>query len=343
MRHLLLFFITTFLSVGLMQAQEVDVASMKAMMAEKQAAADALAAEAAAIQAELDALPGWRTGGYGAIGFDGIRNNNWFAIGAPNSQQGNLNLGFGGFANLVQDGYFWDNSLGVKLARTGAFAIAGDDATKSVALTNNALDFRSLFGKTISPKLAISAELAWLSTVLERESDIKYNFALNNPGQATFSAGITWLPMDNLKVNIHPIGYQKNWPGTLASMAGAKIGASYTAQITPKINWVSNLGAFIPYTNSTKDSGVDLAYTDAAGVAQMVNKMYGTGDLMNWNWINTFTTNIWKGIGVVAELGLAGNQQLADRSRVASSVDGIIGDDNPFQSYYSVGLGYTFK
>jgi len=340
MRHLQLLFIML-LCATFAQAQyeNLDLDGLKAAQAEKMAMHDAAQAEIDALQGLIDKFPGWKFGGYGSLGYDGIRNNNWFGISNPNSSQGALNLGFGGTARLDQEKFFWDNLLGVKLARTGAFEVAGEEGTKSVILTNNFLELNSTAGYKIAPKWAISAGLNWISTVLERETDIKYNFALNEPGKATISAGITWLPITNLRVDIHPLGFQKNWPGTLSSMAGAKIGATYTAQILPSIGWSSRLDAFVPYSGA---GDVSFDYTDAAGAAQKLVKNYGTGDLTNWQWINTFTTNIWKGIGVVAELGLAGNRQQADLNRVGASADGVVADDNPMQSYYSLGLGYTF-
>ncbi len=342
MRQLLLLLVATTLCLSVANAQEMTLESLKSMKADKQAAIDGMVAELADLENQILTFPGWKIGGLGSIGFDGIRNNDWFALSNANSANYALNLGLRGFARLDNDDLFWDNGLKVNLARVGAFIDKDIDTapSKSVALTNNALELSSIFGKKIAPKWALSAELNWLSTVVERETDIKYNFALNQPGQATFSLGLTWLPITNLKVNIHPLGYQKNWPGALSSMAGAKIGATYTAEILPNVNWDSNLGAFIPYTGA---GDVAHAFTDAAGVAGTQNVAYETADLANWKWINTFSTKIWRGIGVVAEVGLAGNRQIADLARVASGGDGQTDiSDNPLQSYYSLGLGYTF-
>ena len=345
MRQLLIL-ISLILCVGFVQAQEeMSLDALKALHAEKQAAADALAGEAADLQAKIDKYPGWKFGAYGAIGFDGIRNNNWFSLPDPNSQQGALNLGFGGTARLDVAKHFWHNSLGISLARVSAFTDKDDDTSESITLTNNSLDLVSLYGYKIAPKWAISAELRWTSTVLDSDgfdANGVPNFSLtfNEPGQATLSAGITWLPINNLTVNIHPIGYQQNWPGTLSSQAGAKIGAAYLAEIFPGVGWKSDLTAFIPYSGGGTRA-LPFIGEDEDTASGLVD--YSTSDLTNWTWINSFTTNIWKGIGVKFDIGLGTNRQTADLNRIgASDVGSPIADDNPFQSYFGLGLAYSF-
>ena len=259
-----------------------------------------------------------------------------------------MNLGFGGTARLDQEKSFWYNSLGISLARVSAFTDSEDAATQSITLTNNALDLVSLYGYKFRPKLAISAEGRWTSTLIEEEDELdangipQFSFALNSPGKATVSAGITWLPIDNLVINVHPLGYQFNWPGTLSSQAGAKIGASYLAEIFPGIAWKSDLDAFVPYSGGG-DQVLAFANEDVdAGTATgLVN--YSTSDLTNWTWINSFTFNIFKGIGVKFDVGLGSNRQIANLNRFAASDAGtVIPDNNPFQSYFGLGLGYSF-
>ena len=58
MRHLQLLFIM-FLFAGFSQAQDMSLESLKAAYAEKSAAADALAAEAADLKGKIDKFPGW--------------------------------------------------------------------------------------------------------------------------------------------------------------------------------------------------------------------------------------------------------------------------------------------
>jgi len=153
------------------------------------------------------------------------------------------------------------------------------------------------------------------------------------------SAGLTWLPIKDLVVLIHPLGFQQNWPGEFTSSAGAKIGATYAAEIIKNVSWTSNLSAFIPY------GGAGDAELIKGNTASIVN--YSTGDLANWEWINGFSTSIWKGVGVAFNLGLKQNKQQADLGRLtAADAGGNIGSadtsDSPLQSYYTLGLSYTF-
>ncbi len=323
-----------------LQAQTVE--DLKATKADKEAARDALQAEIDALATQINEFPGWKLGGVGVIGFNALANNNWYAIGTPNSSNNALGLGWTGFANLDQEKYFWRNLLTLNLSRSSARADKDDATTQVVALTNG-LDLSSLFGYKLTDKIAISAEAKWTSSLVEFDDnntpteifDDKYPFALNNPGQATISAGITWTPIPDLVVLIHPLGYQKNWPGELISAAGAKIGASYAREIIRGVSWSSNLSAFIPYGGAG-----DVTYADAQN--RVVN--YSTGNLANWEWINGFSTSIWKGVGVTFNLGLKGNKQVADLGRLTTAATPLTLDlsDNPLQSYYTLGLSYTF-
>ena len=332
-------------SISFLSAQTVE--ELKSMVSDKQAKLDAIQGEINALTKQIDEFPGWKVGGVGTLGFDLLSNNNWFALGQPNSSNSAFGLGLTGFANLDQDKYFWRNGLLVNLTR----AVTKIDKSleeQTVALTNG-LDLSSLFGYKLTDKWALSAEGKWTSSLVEFDggadptsfSDDSYNFALNSPGQATLSAGLTWTPITDLVVIFHPLGYQYNWPGELISSPGCKIGASYAAEIIPGVSWSSNLSAFVPY------SGGDTAML-AIDDNNVLPIDYEFGDLVNWEWINGFSTNIWKGIGVAFNLGLRGNKQQADNGRITGKSDldetalrGLI-TDNPLQSYYTLGLGYTF-
>ncbi len=331
------------------QAQTVDELKAKKTAKEEQLAA--LQAEVADIDKQLLEFPGWRYGGVGTIGFNALANNNWFALGTPNSRNDALGLGLAGFANLNEDKYFWRSLLNVNVSRSAAWSDKDNDATKAIALTNG-LDLTSLFGYKLSDKLAVSAEAKWISSIIEFDDngtsdnfiDDKYPIRFNAPGQLTVSAGVTWTPITNLVVLIHPLGYQKNWPGDLISSAGAKIGATYAAEIIKGVSWTSNLSAFVPYSNG--DGMVDIKNIAEDAVLRTVP--YETGNLVNWTWINGFSFSVWKGIGVSFNLGLRGDQQVADlgRVRIANSegldVSTLDISDNPLQSYYTLGLAYTF-
>lgn len=343
---------------ALMSAQSVD--ELKAMKSDKEAQLGALQGEVDALTKQIAEFPGWKIGGAGIAGFNALSNNNWYALGTPNSANSGLNIGLTGFANNDQDKYFWRNLLNITLARSAAFTDKDNDATKTVALANG-LDLSSLFGYKLNDKWAASAEGKWTSSLVEFAPngdgilDDEYKFSLNTPGQVTVSAGLTWTPISNLVVLIHPIGYQLNLPGDLISAAGAKIGASYAAEIIPGVSWTSNLSAFIPYTGAGEAKHMNADDL----LLRTIN--YDTGDLVTWEWLNGFSTSLWKGIGLAFNIGLKQNKQQADTGKLvvgetalreanagisdSDVIENLLGtdvSDNPFQSYYTLGLSYTF-
>lgn len=348
----LLFSLLMILSIGV-QAQTIE--ELKTMKADKQAELTALQAEIDGLTTQIQSFPGWKIGGAGIVGLNLLSNNDWFAIATPNSSNNTLNVGFSAFANLDEEKYFWRNLLNINITRVAAFTDKNIDNTRTVALANG-LDFSSLFGYKLSPKWALSAELKWTSTLLEFDpgddlaafGDDKYNLALNAPGQITASAGLTWLPIDNLVVIIHPLGYQLNLPGDLSSQAGAKIGATYAATLIRGVSWTSNLSAFIPYGGEDMNT---IPFKNAAGDDMTFATPYATGDYFTWDWLNGFSFSVWKGVGVSFQLGLRQNRAIADIGKLTSNAilpnpanpaDVIDADDNPLQSYYTLGLGYTF-
>ena len=99
------------ITLGFSQTKE----ELEAQKAEKQAVADAAQAEADALQAQIDALPGWRVGAFGVIGGSLSNFNNWYAQGAPNNSSGNIGFTVNGYANLIQEKFFWRNALTTNL------------------------------------------------------------------------------------------------------------------------------------------------------------------------------------------------------------------------------------
>ena len=102
-----------FLGIVSVNAQTKE--ELKAEKAEKQAQADKFQAEANAIQAQIDALPGWRVGAFGTIGGSISEFNNWYAQAAPNNSSGNIGFTVNGYANLIEEKFFWRNNLNVNL------------------------------------------------------------------------------------------------------------------------------------------------------------------------------------------------------------------------------------
>jgi len=328
------------------QAQSLE--ELKSMKADKEAAIIALQSEVDGLDKQIYTFPGWKFGGVGVAGFNALSNNDWYALGTPNASNQALSIGVGGFANLDLEKYFWRNLIDVNVARSAAFTDKDNNNTKTVALTNG-LNLSSLFGYKIAPKWALSAEGRYTTSLLKFAPndlnsllDDEYEFALNSPGQATISAGLTWLPINNLVVIIHPLGYQQNWPGEFISSAGAKIGATYAGEIIKNVSWTSNLTAFVPYGGS--DEAVKLISSDEVTV--LGTQLYEQSDLVNWEWINGFSTSIWKGVGLAFNVGLKQNKQQADlgQALLKESNDSFLPNfsENPLQSYYTLGLAYTF-
>jgi len=342
MKKLTLLFAVFFATFNLAQAQTLD--DLKSMKADKQAALDALAAEVADLDAQISTFPGWKIGGVGVLGFDLNSNSDWYALNLPNSTANGYGISAGLFANNDSEKTFWRNTLAFNLKKSNTTLDASlpDAQQVSVSTLTDAIDVSSLAGYKLAPKWALSAEGKYITSL--------FNF--NNPGQLTLSAGATWLPIDNMVVVIHPLGYQLNFPsGDFVSSAGAKIGVTYGANILPNVAWASNLSYFLPYGGGdgtlkafvpdAASTANDPKFTDT--VASELAQTYGTGDLTNWTWINTFSTKILNGIGVGLNVGLRSDKQIANQARF-NSLGGAFDPataDNPIQLYYSLGLAYT--
>lgn len=294
-------------SFGFSQTKE----ELEAQKAEKQAEADKFQGEADALQAQIDALPGWRVGAFGTIGGSLSNFNNWYAQGAPNNESGNIGFTVNAFANLIEDKFFWRNSLNTNL--NWVKLDDKDDPTDddSFEPTTDVFNLSSLYGRRLSDKWAVSGLLEYRTTILD-------NF--NDPGYLDLGVGATWTPLNNLVVVIHPLNYNFVFADDdtiFNSSLGAKIVADYTASIG-KVNLKSNLSTFQSYEDS---------------------------DLSNWTWINSFSYTLWKNFGVGFDFGLRSNKQEALNYAVntlgdtTATFDNV---DNDLQSYYTFGVSYKF-
>ncbi|MBT8325937.1 MAG: DUF3078 domain-containing protein [Winogradskyella sp.] len=287
-------------SYGFSQTKE----ELQAQKAEKQAAANALQSEADAIQAQINALPGWRTGAFGTIGGSLSKFNKWYGQGTPNISSGNIGFTVNAFANLIEDKFFWRNSLNTNL--NWVKLDNEDDSTDSDSFksTTDVFNLTSLYGRKLSDKWAVSGLLEYRTTILN-------NF--NDPGYLDLGVGFTWTPITDLVVVIHPANYNfvfSSGDTVFNSSLGAKIVADYTRQIGA-VNFKTNLSAFQSYEDS---------------------------NLSNWTWINSFGYTLWKGIGVGFDFGLRSNRQEAANFQETTLEDA----DNDLQSYYTFGLSYKF-
>ncbi|WP_373075707.1 DUF3078 domain-containing protein [Zeaxanthinibacter enoshimensis] len=264
-----------------------------------------------AIQAKLDAMPGWRKGAFGTIGVNIANFNNWYAQGVPNNSSGNIGVSVNAYANLKQDNYFWRNSANLNLQWVKLDN--EDDPTDSDEFrqATDVFNISSLYGRNLSKTFAASALGEYRTTILS-------NF--NDPGYLDLGVGGTWTPLDNLVVVIHPLNYNfvfSSGDNIFNSSLGAKIVADYTRQLGA-INFKSNLSLF---------------------------QSYESGDLSNWTWTNSFAYTLWKMIGVGFDFGLRNSKQEALNYAVNTlgETDATFDTvDNELQSYWRLGLSYAF-
>ena len=295
-------FLTGALLLGMISMNAQTKEELHAQKVEKQSVADAAQAEANALQAQIDALPGWRKGAFGTIGGSLSEFSNWYSQDAANNSSGSIGITVNGFANLIEEKFFWRNNLNVNL---GWVKLDDkDDATDSEDFreTTDVFNISSLYGRNIAKNLAVSGLAEYRTTILD-------NF--NDPGYLDVGVGLTWTPIENLIVVAHPLNYNfvfaKN-DAIFKSSLGAKIVADYTRQIGA-ISFKSNFSTF---------------------------QSYEDGDLSNFTWINSFGYNLWKMIGVGFDFGLRSNKQEAANAQNVL----LPAADNKLQSYWLVGLNY---
>ena len=317
MRNLLLLVCFTFLTIGITTGQSLD--ELKSMQADKIATAgdlqgqiDALHGEIDDLQGQIDKLSGWRTALNGVVNFGLGNNSNW--IGSPNPNASSTSLGIGIFGHALKDTEksLWHNRLTIDKQWNDIDLVEGVD---NGGLFDNAvsdvLNISSLYGYKIHPKLAISG-LADLKTSVE-------NFL--KPGDLDIGVGVTWLPIENMTVVIHPINYHVAWPADGTALEtkgalGAKFQVNYFKDLTiagRNISWVTELTGFLPYSDKKQD------------VLDETGALIRQAGLTTWEWNNNFTWEIWKGIGVNLGLGFR-NSQL--------QFDGI-------QRYTKLGFSYS--
>jgi hypothetical protein len=300
--------ITTF---GFSQTKE----ELEAQKSEKQAVVDAAQAEIDDLQAQIEALPGWRVGAFGVLGGSLSNFSNWYAQGVPNNSSGNIGFTVNAYANLIQDKFFWRNSLNTNLNWTKLDDKDSDTDNDSFEPTTDVFNISSLYGRNITDKLAASALMEYRTTILN-------NF--NDPGYLDVGIGFTWTPIENLIVVIHPLNYNFVFADNdvvFDSSLGAKIVADYTRQIGD-IAFKSNLSIFQSYKSS---------------------------DLSNLTWTNSFNYTLWKMIGIGFDFGLRSNKQealnyiqtldVANGGNPDETFDTV---DNDLQTYYTLGLSYKF-
>jgi len=159
------------LLIGMVSVHAQTKEELEAQKSEKQSIADAAQAEADALQAKIDALPGWRKGAFGTIGGSLSGFNNWYAQGAPNINSGNIGFTVNAFANLIEEDFFWRNSLTTNLnwVKLDNKDNALDD--DGFNPTTDVFNISSLYGRNIAKNLALSALAEYRTTILDNFND----------------------------------------------------------------------------------------------------------------------------------------------------------------------------
>ena len=280
-------------------AKEAELTVLQPQLNDLTLKVDALKAEIEVLKEQTTPYPRWDVGALGNAGFNFASFSNWLSKSSPNTTAFNIGVTTNGFANLQQRKYFWRNNANLTLGWLKFNDRDDPEDSNEFKVAADAFNASTLFGYKLSEKLAISALGEYRTSVLENK--------LNNPGYLDVGAGLTWTPIVDLVVVVHPLNYNfifSRGDFDYQSSLGAKLLVDYKKEITKGIAWKSNLSAFMSYESS---------------------------DLSNWTWVNGFTTAV-KGIGVGFDFGLRGNKQealAADRT------------DNPIQSYWIVGLSFA--
>ncbi len=298
-------------SFGLFAQTEAE---LKKELGEKKAAVAKFQKEADAIKAKIDALPGWKKGAFGTIGGSISGFDNWFLQAAPNNSSGNVGISVNAFANLNREKDFWRNALNINLGWVKLDDKDDPNDSENYNVATDVFNITSLYGYKLSEKLAVSTLGEYRTALLEGQ--------FNNPGYLDIGVGITWTPIQNLVVVVHPLNYNFVFSDSdvnFESSLGAKVVADYTRKIGA-ISFKSNLSAFLSYEDS---------------------------DYSNWQWTNGFAYTLWKKIGVGFDVGLRQNKQEAFNAgsgrTPANAATFSLGDtDNKLQSFWLLGLSYAF-
>lgn len=265
----------TLITVTLLAAQTKE--ELLTQKAEKEAAAGALASEIAAINAQLDAMPGWRKGSFGTIGFDLSSFDNWLTKANPNSSATTIIGSINGFANLIEEDFFWRNSMNLAVGWQKLEIDKNDPLESSdFEQVTDAFVANSLYGRNLTKIVAASAMAELRTTLLSNAF---------NPGYLDLGVGATLTPAPPLIILVHPLNYNfviAEEDAAYESSAGAKIMADFNKELLPGINFKSNISSFVSY----KDA-----------------------DLSNFTWINSLGFTAFKGVGVGIEYAVRANRQ----------------------------------
>ena len=308
MRKILLL---TFFFISLVSIKAQTLEELKSEQSIKKDSISALQSKVDDLQAQIDALPGWKIKAFGIVGGSLSNFNNWYSQGTPNNSSGNLGFSVNTYANLIQDKFFWRNSVTFNLKWVKKDDKDNPDDDSNFNPTTDVFNISTLYGHKLSEKFAISTLAEYRTTLLD-------NF--NDPGYLDFGVGATWTQITDLIVVIHPLNYNIVFSKEnliFESSLGTKIVVDYTKKIGT-INFKTNLSMFQSYKSS---------------------------NFSNLNWTNSFSYTFWKNIGVGFDFGLRNNKQEALNYAINTLGDATAtfdNVDNNLQTYWIFGLSYSF-
>lgn len=280
-------------------AKEAELALIEPQLKDLTATAETLKAEIATLADQTTPYPRWDIGALGNAGFNFASFNEWLSKSSPNTTAFNIAVTTNAFANLQQRKYFWRNNANLTLGWIKFDDRDDPEDSNEFEVAADAFNASTLLGYKLSEKLAISTLGEYRTSILDDK--------FNNPGYLDIGAGLTWTPIVDMVVVVHPLNYNfifSSGDYEYQSSLGAKLLVDYKKEITKGLAWKSNLSAFMSYEGS---------------------------DLSNWTWVNGLTTST-KGIGIGLDIGLRGNKQEA----LAAGRT-----DNPLQTYMIVGVSFA--
>lgn len=280
-------------------AKEAELALIEPQLKDLSSKAEALKSEIATLTDQTTPYPRWDVGALGNAGLNFTSFSEWLSKSSPNTTAFNIGITTNAFAHLQQRTYFWRNNGNLTLGWIKFNDRDDPNDEKDFQVAADAFNASTLFGYKLSEKWAISALGEYRTSVLENK--------FNDPGYLDAGVGLTWTPIVDLVVVIHPLNYNfifSSGDFDYQSSLGAKLLADYKKEIVKGISWKSNLSAFLSYEGT---------------------------DFSNWTWVNGFSTSR-KGIGLGLDFGLRGNKQEA----LAAGRT-----DNPIQSYWIVGVSFA--
>ncbi|KAB1069836.1 DUF3078 domain-containing protein [Tamlana haliotis] len=301
-----------FIGITTVNAQTKE--ELKALKSAKEDSISALQSEVDALKKQIEKFPGWHYGAFGTIGANISEFSNWYAQGTPNNSAGNITITANPFAKLNREKFFWYNTANINLSWVKFDDKDDPTDDNDYRQATDVFTVTSLYGYKFTKTLAASALGEYRTTLLN-------NF--NDPGYLDLGIGVTWTPISELVVVVHPLNYNivffSEETDIFDSSLGAKIVANYAKEFG-KLKLNSNLSMFQSYKSS---------------------------NLSNWTWTNALAYEVWKGIGLGFEFGLRDNKQEALNFAEENVPDGdpkptFDNVDNDLQTYWTFGLSYAF-